>query len=184
MQLKLKHIGVLIGLYAVAAAATSADWGIAVGVANNSQALYAPIQVTPAWRVEPFFGHSKTETVRELSMFSNAKDAYSDWTLGAGVFGVRPVTPQVNLLGGVRLAYLKSTQDNGFFGGTERKGYAMSPTVGFEYFFEKHIAVGAEASVNVSRLKEKRTGNGPTTEEGTTRARSTSSLVTLKYFFN
>ena len=181
--MQFKHIGVFVGLSAVVATATSADWGIAVGVANNTQVLYAPIQVAPGWRVEPFFGHSKTDTVRDVSIYSDAKNAYSDWTLGAGVFGVRPASPQVNLLGGLRLAYLKSTQDNGFFGGTERKGYALAPTVGFEYFIEKHIAVGAEASFNVSRVKEKRMSYSETTE-GTIRARSTSSLVTLKYFFN
>ena len=147
-----KHIGVFVGLSVAAAAASSADWGVAVGIANHSQNLYAPIQVQPGWRVEPFFGHSKTDTVRDSSAYIDAKDAYSDWTLGAGVFGIRPATPQVNLLGGVRLAYLKSTQDNGIQGGTERKGYVLSPTLGFEYFFEKHIAVGAEASFNWSRV--------------------------------
>ncbi len=177
----MKRTLVLTALLVAITPAMSMDLGVGVQVANSTKTIYLPIKVAETFRLEPYFsGHRQTLD----SGRTGGSASYSGSDIGIGVFAVRPSIENANLIVGLRMARQRQKQDNAADYKSSLSGYSLAPTLGFEYFFTKSIAVGAEAAVFYSRLKGTESGSF-ITGDGATREtlQGTTSAVTIKYFF-
>jgi len=128
---------------AIAFPAGAADVGLGVSFESNDSTIYVPIDVGTTWRIEPFVNYAKTK------LEDGAKN--EQLRIGAGVFALQPLAQSLRLYFGGRLAYLDSqtTLYTTPFQGTfsrEGDGFSVAPTLGFEYSFNDHVSLGAEAA--------------------------------------
>jgi hypothetical protein len=127
---------------ACALPAWAADVGVGVSAESNDSTIYVPIDFSNAWRVEPFVNYSK----RKLS--GGIKD--DRLSIGAGLFRLQPLGESLRIYYGGRLAYLDLRRSlyttSVATVGEDGDGYRIAPTLGFEYSFNDHISLGAEAA--------------------------------------
>ena len=57
----------------------------------------------------------------------------------------------------------------------QTKEYALSPTLGFEYYLAENISLGGEAYLSFSK--------SDSTNSTVVKAKSTGTMVTMKYYF-
>ena len=177
----MKRLLALIALLAATSPAMSMDFGIGVQVASSIKTIYLPIKVTETFRFEPYFSGYRQTLDSERT---GGSASYSGSDIGVGMFAVRPSIENASLIVGLRMARQRQRQDNAADYKSSLSGYILAPTLGFEYFFTKSIAVGAETSVFYSHLKGTESGSF-ITGDGATREtlQGTTSAVTIKYFF-
>jgi len=130
----------------------AAEFGIGVSVRSDDGWVYAPIDISKNFRLEPsvrFFTSETTVSEDDVEV-STDSDA---WELGIGVFGLKQLDESAHLYYGGRFAYVDRNIETttAAFGNTFREeqsqdGYRVGPTVGFEYLFGGHFSVGGEAS--------------------------------------
>ena len=128
---------------AIAFPAAAADVGLGVSFESNDSTIYVPIDVGQSWRLEPFAAYSETK------LETGAKN--EQLSVGAGVFALKPLGQSLRLYFGGRLAYLDyeaALYTTPFEGTVSRKGdgFSVAPTLGFEYSFNHHVSLGAEAA--------------------------------------
>lgn len=190
----IKHLCVVAGVLAFSGTAIAADFGLGVGFGQNSGLIYAPINVTPSFRVEPFFAYYKEKNTSG-EPFASAQ-SYSNYVAGVGLFVTQRVAENIDVFGGGRLGYLsrkeKRTQMSYSFGSaeysSESSGYLIAPTIGFEYYLQKNISIGAEAAIsyiktsgtNVSYDYYSNSNQKSDTKSSST---STTTAVVIKYYF-
>ncbi|HEY7640219.1 MAG TPA: hypothetical protein VH814_10875 [Steroidobacteraceae bacterium] len=141
----------------------AANFGVGVSVQSNDAWIYAPIDVTPAFRIEP--------SIRFVSLDSESQTQSSDFGLpvttsvksetdqrefAIGLFGKSSIAESVRLYYGARVAYIDDETKQRItttFGTVEdvvelessQDGYRISPTLGFEYLINEHFSLGGEA---------------------------------------
>jgi hypothetical protein len=191
----IKHLCVVAGVLALSGSAIAADMGLGVGFGQNSGLIYAPINVTPSFRVEPFFAYYKEKNTSG-EPFASAQ-SYSNYVAGVGLFVTQRVAENIDVFGGGRLGYLsrkeKRTQTSYSFGpaeySSESSGYLIAPTIGFEYYLQKNISIGAEAAIsyiktsgtNVNYDYYFSNNNQKSDIKGS--STSTTTAVVVKYYF-
>jgi hypothetical protein len=139
------------------------DFGVGVSVQSNDAWIYAPIDVTPAFRIEPSirFFDSESESQTQSSSFglpitTSAKSESDQRELAVGLFGKASLGESVRLYYGARAAYIDNETKQRIatrFGTLEDlveqestlDGYRISPTLGFEYLINEHFSLGGEA---------------------------------------
>jgi hypothetical protein len=124
--------------------------------------IYAPIDVTPRFRVEPslrFISGESESSIDGDSIFTptqSSRTESSNYEFAVGLFGLAPVHESVRLYYGARAAYIRSETDmriviqSGSFEDVEEQelssdGYRISPTLGFEYMINERFSIGGEA---------------------------------------
>jgi len=152
---------------ALLAACTSqvhaADFGVGVSVQSNDAWIYAPIDVTPGFRIEPSIRlvSAETESQTQSSSFglpitTSVKSDTDQYELAVGLFGKTALAESVRLYYGARVAYINNETKQRIatsFGTSEDvteqdsslDGYRISPTLGFEYLINEHFSLGGEA---------------------------------------
>jgi hypothetical protein len=145
----MRRIVAAVGLALCASGAPAADFGLGVSVRSDDGALYAPIDISKSFRLEPSVRYASSEQTNDVTSGTEIKQL----EVGIGVFGLAQVTESARLYYGVRLAYLDQQIDSFYFGNSGRTtvedgqdGYSVGPTLGFEYLIGKHFSVGGEAS--------------------------------------
>jgi hypothetical protein len=189
-----------VALAIVAAQAGAADAGLGVSLRSDDAWIYVPIDIGKV-RLEPSVRYVDSESTSVSSdasfpfPFSETRttDARS-FELSVGVFGLGNLLENVRVYYGARLAYIDSTQ-------TERirrqiassvtettfdidsDGYRVSPTLGFEYAFNRRFSIGAEAEwfYQDSDADLKQSNGDPSSGEGT--QTGTASRVIVRFYF-
>ena len=142
----------------------AADFGVGVSVQSNDAWIYAPIDVTPGFRIEPSirFVDSESESQTQSSSFgspitTSVKSESDQRELAVGLFGKASLGESVRLYYGARAAYIENETKLRIatrFGTSEDvfveeesslDGYRISPTLGFEYLINEHFSLGGEA---------------------------------------
>ena len=141
----------------------AADFGVGVSVQSNDAWIYAPIDVTPAFRIEPSirFFDSESESQTQSSSFgspitTSVKSASDQRELAVGLFGKASLGESVRLYYGARAAYIDNettlriatrfgTLEDVVEEESSLDGYRISPTLGFEYLINEHFSLGGEA---------------------------------------
>lgn len=179
----MKNFCFLAGSLAISTCAMGADFGLGVGFGQDAGTIYAPIDMTVGLRVEPYISaqrQSGTSTLPSSSSTSSAR-------YGVGVFATRRATESINVFAGSRFAYAKrklTDSSSGTNNSMNTSGYVVAPTIGFEYFFQKNISIGAEAAVSYSRITGRNTYGSGTDLDTKEISTATSTAVTIKYYFN
>ena len=141
----------------------AADFGLGVSVQSNDAWIYAPIDVTPRFRIEPSVRYvsSDSESQTQSSSFglpiiTSVKSDGDQRELAVGLFGKTSLAEAVRLYYGARVAYIENETKQRIatrFGTDEDvteedsslDGYRISPTLGFEYLINEHFSFGGEA---------------------------------------
>ena len=141
----------------------AADFGVGVSVQSNDAWIYAPIDVTPAIRIEPSVRYidSESDSQTQSTSFgfpvtSLVKSESDQLELAVGVFGKTFLGESVRLYYGARAAYIDGDTTQRVttrFETSEQvselksslDGYRISPTLGFEYLINEHFSLGGEA---------------------------------------
>jgi len=153
----MKRLAIVL-LCAVSGPALAADYGVGISAKSDDAWIYAPIDVTPGFRVEPSIRFFNSETDNEQSdpTLATASSNAHTREYALGLFGVSGVGESVRIYYGARGAYIDSeskTRLVSSFGGvivtdefeSSSNGYRISPTLGFEYAFNRHFSIGGEA---------------------------------------
>ena len=130
--------------------------GIGGSVRSDDAAIYLPIELSPAFRLEPFFAWSETETTTGGASF-NSESRF----LGAGGFFRMAVHERVQTYVGGRLAYVEMEA-----GAMDVDGFSVEPTVGAEFFVTNRFSVALEAFLYRQEL-DGTNGGAPTETEST-----------------
>jgi hypothetical protein len=141
----------------------AADFGVGVSVQSNDAWIYAPIDITPGFRIEPSirFFDSESESQTQSSSFglpitTSVKSASDQRELAVGLFGKASLGESVRLYYGARAAYIDNetklriatrfgTSEDVIEEESSLDGYRISPTFGFEYLINEHFSLGGEA---------------------------------------
>jgi hypothetical protein len=141
----------------------AADFGVGVSVQSNDAWIYAPIDLTPGFRIEPsiriFSAESESQTQSSgfgLPITTAVKSDTDQYEFAVGLFGKTALGESVRLYYGARAAYIDNETKQRIatsFGTTEDvveqdsslDGYRISPTLGFEYLINEHFSLGGEA---------------------------------------
>lgn len=127
--------------------ASAADFGIGLSVKSSDTTIYVPIEISPAFRVEPSVSYSETKQAS-----GNTTTKSTNTNVGAGLFGKSQVADSIELYYGGRIAYVESKAESStalpFPASVSVKsdGYRIAPTLGFQYFFNEHISLGGEVA--------------------------------------
>jgi len=150
-------------LAACSSQVNAADFGVGVSVQSNDAWIYAPIDVTPRFRIEPSIRlvSAETESQTQSSSFglpitTSVKSDTDQYELAVGLFGKTALAESVRLYYGARVAYINNETKQRIatsFGTSEDvteqdsslDGYRISPTLGFEYLINEHFSLGGEA---------------------------------------
>lgn len=146
-----------LSLAVLACNAFAADFGLGVSVESNDAWIYVPVDVSPTLRVEPNIRYveSESEIQSESDFFGpqfTTNESHS-LEIGIGVFGLTSVLESVRAYYGARVAYIDSefeiTSRDDFSEISQKQsaeGYRISPTIGFEYQFNRRFSIGGEAA--------------------------------------
>lgn len=167
---------------ALSGSAMCEEVGFGVSFFQDSGTLFVPVAVTPTFRVEPYLGfYRNSATSTQPYARSN-----SSYVFGTGAFTTKRVAENIQLYGGSRVAYVRRRQtyseaQQGF--SIQTSGYLVAPTVGFEYFLQRNISIGAEAGFSYMRTSghDSYVANEADTKESTT---STTTAMTIRYYWN
>jgi hypothetical protein len=150
-------------LAACSSHALAADFGVGVSVQSDDAWIYAPIEVTPGFRIEPSirFVSSESESQTQSSSFglpitTTAKSKGDQREFAIGLFGKTSIGESVRLYYGARGAYIDNetklrivtrfaTSEDLLEEESSFDGYRISPTLGFEYLINEHFSLGGEA---------------------------------------
>jgi hypothetical protein len=152
----MKKLAIVL-LCASSGSALAADYGVGVSAKSDDAWIYAPIDVTPGFRIEPSirFFNAKTESQQQSGPIPSTVSSQAHTREYAlGLFGVSGVGESVRIYYGARGAYIDSADKTRIsFGGvttttdyeSSSDGYRISPTLGFEYVINEHFSIGGEA---------------------------------------
>jgi len=196
----MKKIVLGVALALVAVQANAADAGLGLSLRSNDARIYVPIDFGKI-RIEPsvrFLDTDSSTTTEDDAIFFPAtivRDVDErTYELGVGVFGVTALMENVGVYYGARVAYIdtsttqhvrtqigNSTSDS--FIDIETDGYRLSPTLGFEYKFNKHFSIGGEAEWFYEDVdSDLDQGNG-TENSGDGSATGTATRLILRFYF-
>ena len=159
-----------------------ADVGIGVSIQSEDSRVYVPIDITESFRIEPLVRYYKNE---ESEGDSEYKTKYSE--IGAGFFGKSGLTENLDFLYGVRVAYTKEKRVYQYANfdrdlDLELDGYAIAPTIGFEYFVMEKFSIGGEVALAYTKMdgEEDDSGDKIDVDDKTT---ETDTSLNVRFYF-
>jgi hypothetical protein len=179
----------------------AADFGVGVSVQSNDAWIYAPIDVTPAFRIEPSirFFDAESESQTQSSSFglpitTSVKSASDQRELAVGLFGKASLGESVRLYYGARAAYidvetkLRILSRFGTFEDlveeeSSMDGYRISPTLGFEYLINEHFSLGGEAEWFYQDLDSDISRTDVATGTATSKSNGTATRLIVRFAF-
>lgn len=153
--------------------------GIGGSGASLEPQIYVPINISPNLRIEPQLGYFKLSD-------DDAQTETSSFTIGAGVFFVKPVVQQTQLYLGGRLALnWFRDEDQNTPAKFEQTNLTIAGVFGGEYLPSPWFSVGAEAQLAYTALGDPDvtdTAGVTTTGQGGS-IFSTAGLLFLRVYF-
>lgn len=145
----MKHLALLAVIAAVPAIGTAAPppsssqshavqsaqgvfMGIGGSLRSGDSAVYLPIEISPAFRIEPFFAWSETDLTPGGALESRQ--------LGAGGFFRFELHENLQTYAGGRLSFVEVES-----GGADLDGFRVEPTIGVEFWATPRFTLALEA---------------------------------------
>lgn len=164
---------------------------------SNNTALSFPICIYSHFKVEPYFGFSrsreKSKTEPPVTTTIITGREYQVTTLGIGIFYGKPIK-RTKLHFGGKIGYIISRWENKYRYSTslsetedKGKGYLFSPIIGGEYFFSDHFSLGGEANFQWSSLDIDRKERSDSSEQKyslTLKEFRTIGIIYIRIYFN
>ena len=177
---------ILFALVAVLSAATAsaaeggAKLGIGAAFGADQAAITVPYNLAHNLRIEPFVGYSRVKTVDSTDPAGDVTDTASKLELGTGVFFLKQVGANVELIAGGKVRIdLDSTKNKDVPANTDTSdsfwGWGIAAVGGAEYYFSPRFALGVEAELGFHSAEVATDVRESTIE--------TASFVTAKVFF-
>lgn len=184
-------IGTVIALGAIVPI-SAADAGIGLSVKANDYAIYIPYKASDRIQVEGVlhFAHQNGQGQLTGMVPEDSHSSNTSATAGLGIFWLQPMGEKGRVYLGPRVTYIR----NEFMARTpvysfsnKGDGYAIAPTIGYEYFPVKNVSIGGEVGLEFGRYKQinNQTFNGPDIGDATSHTSSsqtTSALILRLYF--
>ncbi len=139
------------------AAATQAGLGVSInsgGEGGGGYGVSVPLRFG-GFTVEPELSYYNYSADRDysLSPSSNQSYEYQQFSIETGVYWRQPMIPSVEMYVGGRVGYTRyeysytypSSPVSNYSDDTS--GFYLGPTLGAEYFFNKHFSLGLDASL-------------------------------------
>lgn len=171
-------------LTASPALASSGSIGFGVSFLEDGVAIYVPVNLTDYMRIEPVVSMERITINSDRSNGSDITDR--ELTIGAGVFGLRPVGQSAQLYYGMRLLHLRKdgTETDSFSREeSEYRGYQAHALAGLEYSFGSHFSISGEAGLEYTDVdvtfRDTRLGRD---EQSVTETRTRTNLIARFYF--
>ena len=174
---KLIRAAVAVSLVLTAPVAGAVDVGLGVSLANDGggsggYGVSLPLRFGN-FTVEPelSFYDSSQDTTHPTSPSNNNTSDYQQYTLETGVYWRQPVIPSVEMYVGGRVGYTRSEESRAYSSSPssnysyETSGFYLGPTLGAEYFFNKHFSLGLDVSLLFESTTEERTSGSPYTQD-------------------
>ncbi|MBP1628305.1 MAG: hypothetical protein H6Q00_2780 [Holophagaceae bacterium] len=135
---------------ACAASLSAADYGLGFSVANDSNAITAPIRLQGGIVLEP-------SVVFATSNEHDGSEKYKQTTFGAGfgVFKHKEVVQSLEFFYGGTLSAGRYTYKDEYTSGTDKESanyIALEPAIGLEYNINKKISFGGKAGVSFQHV--------------------------------
>jgi hypothetical protein len=123
--------------------------------------------------VEPelSFYDSSDDTTYPTSPTNTSAQEYQQYTLETGVYWRQPIIPSVEMYVGGRVGYTRYEQSSTYPSSPgsnyayDSSGFYLGPTLGAEYFFNKHFSLGLDVSLLFESTTQKSTGGSPYTQD-------------------
>jgi len=157
------------------AGAVDAGLGVSLntsGGGNGGYGISMPLRFGN-FLVEPelsIYDYSEDETY-PLSPTSNRTYESQEYTLETGVYWRQPVIPSVEMYVGGRVGYFHEDASSTYPSNPavnnsyETSGFYLGPTLGAEYFFNKHFSLGLDVSLLFESATRDRVSSSPYTED-------------------
>lgn len=113
--------------------------GIGASIRDGDPSIYLPIEISPAFRVEPFFAWSEVDT--------GAGGSTESRQAGAGGFFRFDLHEQLQTYAGGRLAFVEMEDP-----AQELDGFRIEPTVGVEFWATRRFTLALEAFLYLEDL--------------------------------
>lgn len=139
--------------------------GIGGSIRSDDTAIYLPIEISPALRVEPFFQWSETETTPGGTTETRQ--------LGAGGFFRFDVYDHLQTYAGGRLSFVDME-----FAGTDVDGFRIEPTAGVEFWATPRFSLALEAFLYWQDLD----GSNPAGAAVETESNGSSTRLLVRFF--
>lgn len=174
---KLIRAAVAVSLALTAPLAGAVDVGLGVSLNNEGggsggYGVSLPLRFGN-FTVEPelsFYDASEEQTY-PTSPTNNSTYEYQQYTLETGVYWRQPVIPSVEMYVGGRVGYTRYEQSRTYPSSPgsnyayDSSGFYLGPTLGAEYFFNKHFSLGLDVSLLFESTTQERTISSPYTED-------------------
>jgi opacity protein-like surface antigen len=148
----MRSLLVVAGLALGSSSALAADFGIGISARSDDGFLYAPLDISKTFRLEPFLRYATSELSFVEDGLEDTQDTET-MEIGVGVFAKKQITDAAHIYFGARLTYVDTEStviQPGLFDDirsqSTQDGTRIGPTLGFEYIFGGHFSVGGEAS--------------------------------------
>jgi hypothetical protein len=169
-----------------------AESGIGISAKSDNGLLYFPIDVSPAFRIEPHLRYSSDDQNSVDTVPPTAvPEGQTRETLeaGIGLFAVTSSKESFRVYYGARMGYLYIHTDLRIDNGPivirdsdTSDGYRIAPTLGFEYLFNTRFTLGGEVAYFYEHLEsDSRFGSGTSTLKD--ERNGTETFLILRYFF-
>lgn len=190
-------LSILVFSFLISSSVWGGETSLGVGISATEQGgtIYLPIRM-PHLMIEPMFSYSSGETQNKSEYDYVSKNDYSEYTIGLGVYLVKGIFSNTDLLVGLRGAYINTEQENRtdalstyYFQGsnTEADGFLIAPTVGVEYRLNDHVSAGIYTAFEYVKLsgdsKSFDANNGENHFDYERRIKSTATDLYVKYYF-
>jgi len=157
-----------------------------MGDGNAAPSIYIPIDISPAFRIEPEISYYKFSEKEEYNS-STDENRITSYSIGLGLSSMNR-RGSVNLFYGARFGMIKASSVNEYtyIGGADKdeetgSGFYIAPTIGGEYFFSENFAMGGEVQIKYSSTKWEGENGG---DEGVKRSvLSTRALFSVRFYF-
>jgi len=191
-------LGFAIAMFALQV--NAADAGLGLSLRSNDARIYVPIDFGKI-RIEPsvrYLDSDSSTTTEDDSIFLPATITRDTderaYELGVGVFGVSSLMEDVGVYYGARVANIDSkttqhlrTQIGNSVSDTQVEidtdGFRLSPTLGFEYKFNKHFSLGGEAEWFYEDVDSDLTQDNGGANSGDGNATGTATRLILRFYF-
>jgi hypothetical protein len=173
-----------LGGILLAGQALAADYGIGISAKSDNGLLYFPIDLSQRLRVEPYLRHTSVESTQTIRSSTGVTTFRSKFDLiegGLGLFGLALPKESVRLYYGGRASYFDGESRSTSLR-QDSYGYRITPTVGFEYLFNRHFTLGGEVGYYFQESNVD-TSLPVSRQEGESDTSGTESFLVLRYFF-
>ena len=152
---------------------------------GDGATIYLPINLGPAFRLEPFLGFSSISYDWE----GDADDSETNMELGLGIFPTIRKGSAVIYVGGRIGMAIGSEEDKDSNGDVWVEysdfSFGIGPALGGEYYFNPHLSLGGEMSIMFVSMTDKTDYKSQfqDDEEDTITRIATESLIFIRFYF-